>query len=386
MTQRHFITYRLSDGAIVGSISSGALSRPSDATPGFGIIEHEGPADFEFHRVIDGRIVDTSDAKFAADLETKWQRILAWRPQLAHAVPPAPLQPQYGAFRFSCAEIWQDFTARAQRGEWRLRAPAETTEGLAGPLRGRGDCLTPIFSEDLGWFDPLLPAQDDDIVLVKLDSRVLEGIHKRGADKPAWLAMYSEPNPLATKLLKACGSEYWLVTNSTMLPLGRNRILGVLRRTEKGNGERLYESREASNIAPNAATVVSEATDSTASLTNGGGVVLGMSVPPQGMVESEYLLTVIATFDCWITNFGGGTPLFQVVINGNGSTLVTGLPAVPSVTTSPGQRFTVQASTSINITHEAGSGVVAQLVWTGAQPAGTAETRNITLRAECIKR
>ncbi len=137
------------------------------------------------------------------------------------------------------------------------------------------------------------------------------------------------------------------------------------------------------DIADGAATVVLEATDSSASLINGGGNLLDISVPAQGI--ATYLLTVIGTFDVWITNMVG-TPTFQIEVRGNGTLLTTSQVATPTVTSSPGQRITLQASASIALAHEAGTGVVAQLVWTGAAPSGTAEARNITLRAECIKR
>lgn len=208
-----------------------------------------------------GRIVDTSDTQFAAKLDAKFSRIVALHSTLLNMVPPSPPLRREGSFRFSVADVWAEFADLALRGEWHLRAPAATVEGLAGPFHGYGDCLAPVFIEGhLDWYDPMLPAQDGDIVLVKWDARELQGIYKRGSNKPEWLTKYPEPWPIATKLLKELGGEYWLVTNQSMIRLGRNKILGVLRRSVVGDAL-AYESTPASNIEPNAATDVFSATD-----------------------------------------------------------------------------------------------------------------------------
>jgi hypothetical protein len=134
------------------------------------------------------------------------------------------------------------------------------------------------------------------------------------------------------------------------------------------------------DLVPNAATDVESVEDDTASLTNGGGVVLSKSLSE---VAISYLLQATATMDVWITNNGGGTPTFQIVVT-NGSTLVTSQESVPSATTSPGQRITLQCEVEIDPADEPSLEV--QVTWTGAQPTGTAEVRNAALRCEKIKR
>jgi hypothetical protein len=136
-------------------------------------------------------------------------------------------------------------------------------------------------------------------------------------------------------------------------------------------------------IAPDAATSIESVEDDSVSLTNGGGVVLSDSLTSLELVEG-YLLQLTATFDVWITG-GGGTPEFYLEAFGNSSSLAVSQSVFPTATASPGQRVALQLETPITLTDETG-GLTSQIVWTGAQPAGTAEVRNATLRSEKIKR
>jgi hypothetical protein len=140
-----------------------------------------------------------------------------------------------------------------------------------------------------------------------------------------------------------------------------------------------------SGIAPNAVFDVESFEDDSTSLINGGGVVLGNALTELGLVEG-YLLQATATFDIWITNTGGGTPEFYIEISGNSGSLGVSQSAFPVVSTSPGQRITLQCEVPIELADEGGAGLFAHVVWTGAQPAGTAEMRNGALRVEKCKR
>lgn len=264
---RTFYFYR-PDGSLCGSTSCSdhpgfeERVRRQASEKGEGVIEHDGELDL-FHDRVDvasGKLIDPIDYAFAADLEAKWQRILSLFPMLANPVPPAPVPRAADGqqHRFNCAEFWAEFAERAAWGEWTLRAPSNDFERLAGPFRGHGACLDPVFREGvIHYYDPLLPAQDGDIVLVKLDALELQRIFERNRHKPEWMAMYGVPNPVCTKLLKAFGREYWLVTNDSMFELGKNKILGVLRYTLR-NGEPAYM---VPNIGPNAATTILTARD-----------------------------------------------------------------------------------------------------------------------------
>jgi hypothetical protein len=138
--------------------------------------------------------------------------------------------------------------------------------------------------------------------------------------------------------------------------------------------------RTTQDILPNAATQVESVEDDSASLINGGGVVLSKSLSAIGI---SYLLQVTATFDVWKSSVGG-TPEFYIDVNGNSTQLGVSQSAFPSATASPGQRITLQCEVPIDPSDEVS--LSAAVVWTGAAPSGTAEVRNAALRCEKIKR
>lgn len=387
---RTFYFYR-PDGSLCGRSRCSdhpgyeASVRAAAAERGEGVLECDDELDLSHDRVdmTTGELIDPVDYEFAAALDAKWQNILSAFPQLANPVPPVPVPKSLGGTeRFSVAEFWQDFTQRAASGEWRLRAPTDDLTNLVGPFRGHGTCLAPVLpGGELQWVDPQMPAQDEDVVLVRLDALELQRIRERCRDKPGWMETYGEANPLCTKLLKAFAGTYWLVTAGSMFELGRNHILGVLRKTFI-DGRPAFE---VPNILPNAATAVDSVEDSSTSLINGGGAVLQASLPALKMQEG-YHLQATATFDVWITNFGGGTPEFFVTVSAVvGGAIASGQSAFPTATTSPGQRITLQCEVPIDAADDA-SGLLVAVVWTGAAPAGTAEMRNGTLRVERLKR
>lgn len=286
-----------------GRISSGVRCDPDDAADlakvalarNEGVIESTDELDLFEDRVdlTTGQIVDRLDAAFAADQQRQFDRITQIFPRLLEAVPPAAPPPrQNGTFRFSSEAVWSELVASVERGEPLLRAPVSApTATMEGPFRAYGDCLDPVLAEDRGldWYDPNLPAQDGDIVLVKWDPLVLQEICERGADKPEWLAQYPNPGPIATKLLKAFQGEYWLVTNSSMLRLGKNKILGVLRYSQQ-DGSRLFEPLPVMNIRPNAATEVYEA-EETAVQSFGFGTFVATSLTFTPSVSAEVIVS-----------------------------------------------------------------------------------------------
>lgn len=185
--------------------------------------------------------VETATTDFVTNLNAQFQRIAAMHPQLLDAVPPEPIERRNGTFRFSVAEFWPEFCARA----WHPRPGRD--ENLVGPFRFYGGCLAPFTQEgELHWYDPALPARDGDVVLVQWAPEVLEDMYARNAGDAEWMRRYGEPAPIATKVYKTVGSSQYLLTRKSALPLGENRILGVLRKR--------VQTAESHGIEPNAAT------------------------------------------------------------------------------------------------------------------------------------
>jgi hypothetical protein len=164
--------------------------------------------------------------------------------------------------RFNAAEEW----SRLATSTFRLRAPAASTEGLAGPYHGVGTCLAPVLLDgDLGWYDSTLEPVDGDFVLVRWSPERLREIVDRNRHKPEWVQMYGEDPPdIAGKWLRTFAREFWTVCNESMMPLsarswapGTTEILGVLRYVIR-NGKPIGGSGEVPAtshfIAPNAAT------------------------------------------------------------------------------------------------------------------------------------
>lgn len=204
---------------------------------------------------------------FADDLTIQFQRITALHPQLLDAVPPAPLPPMRdGAISFNTADFWKQFAQR----EWQPRA-TQSAVNLVGPFRMYGHCLDPVaVPDELHWYDPSTPAQDEDIVLVQWDPAELQKIYERNAGNGDWIRQYGPPCPIATKVYKTIGSSQWLLTRKSMVRLGNNRILGVLRKVVRPESA-YVQCPAVSLIEPNAATdPVSSATGSGSIGTIGG--------------------------------------------------------------------------------------------------------------------
>jgi hypothetical protein len=159
--------------------------------------------------------------------EQRLANMYAAFPQLKHTVAALPVRPAPGIHSLNCEALFNELAAQSYRPESWLDSP----ESLTGPFVTRGDCLAPLIRSGAHqWVDPSRPAADGDVVLIQWHPRTLEGIIRRNAEKPEWLAMYGEqPLPTACKLLRHFGREHWLFTNESALPLGRNRILGVVR-------------------------------------------------------------------------------------------------------------------------------------------------------------
>jgi hypothetical protein len=168
--------------------------------------------------------------------------ILSTFPQLAHAVQPPRLIPRDGTFHLNPAEEFASLSRQVAAGEYRLRNPAADFDGLIGTFRGIGDCLLPVFHPgDMKWIDPHAEPADGDFVIVQWDPDELAGIIERGSSDPAWVAQYGmEPAPIAAKLLKSVNADWWLIERETGLELGKNRILGVVRKVLR-DGLPLYE-------------------------------------------------------------------------------------------------------------------------------------------------
>src|SRR5690606_15571368 len=112
---------------------------------------------------------------------------------------------------------------------FRLRAPSDDA-GLV-PVIGEGDCLAPLVLDgDVLHFDPAIPAEDGDLVLVLYqpdDARQSFGANWQG-------------HVLLTKVLRHAFGHSLLVTATGAGPLTtKQTILGVCRRIER-NGVALY--------------------------------------------------------------------------------------------------------------------------------------------------
>lgn len=161
-----------------------------------------------------------------------------------------------GTISFNTADFWKQFAQR----EWQPRA-TQSAANLVGPFRMYGHCLDPVaIPDELHWYDPSTPAQDEDIVLVQWDPAELQKIYERNADNGDWIRQYGPPCPIATKVYKTIGSSQWLLTRKSMVRLGNNKILGVLRKVMRPECAD-EQCIAASLIEPNAATEVSVTTE-----------------------------------------------------------------------------------------------------------------------------
>jgi hypothetical protein len=162
--------------------------------------------------------------------DAEMARILRLLPALADPAPPVPLERVNGTFHMNVLEEWQALVDRWRAGTWQL-PQADCLDGLVGPIASHGACLDPIRSgAGVDWYCPKTAARSGDFVLVELRPEVLQAMVERNAHKPEWILEYGRmPGPLVTKLLKRCGPDYYLLTRSSALPLGRNVIRGVLK-------------------------------------------------------------------------------------------------------------------------------------------------------------
>lgn len=221
---------------------------------------------------------------FADNLAIQFLRITAVHPQLLDAVPPAPLPPMRdGTISFNTADFWKQFAQR----EWQPRA-TQSAVNLVGPFRMYGHCLDPVaVPDELHWYDPSTPAQDEDIVLVQWDPAELQAMYERNAADADWTKQYGPPCPIATKVYKTIGSSQWLLTRKSMVRLGNNRILGVLRKVVRPESA-YVQCPAVSLIEPNAATETYQISDlAQASYGLGSHFVVDGSFTPNvdGVVE-----------------------------------------------------------------------------------------------------
>ncbi len=92
--------------------------------------------------------------------------------------PAVPLPAGPGHVARPCLTLFDELRDQHARGEYRLRAPAASPDGLAGPIRAQGYCLAPVFLDGyMTWYDPAMPAADGDIVLCEADPEFIrEGV------------------------------------------------------------------------------------------------------------------------------------------------------------------------------------------------------------------
>lgn len=218
-------------------------------------------------------------AAFQRDLDRTHQRF----PVLRSPMPPVPAdRPVDGVTSsLSAPEVFSELAEQVTAGRYRLPRAAMSFEHLIGPFNAIGYCIDPLVTHgDQIWIDPAMPARDGDVVLVQWHARTLEAIIRRGAKHDEWLTMYGDqPPPLAVKLLKHVGGERFLATRQSVLELGRNKILGVVRRVTRA-GRSLYDDVElAPAIDPNAASQIASAyTGSFFSLSCAGGATADTDV------------------------------------------------------------------------------------------------------------
>lgn len=235
----------------------------------------------------------------------------------ADAVPPAPLPPpQNGECSFNVAGEW---SALVESGGFRLRAPAESTAGLVGPFRGVGDCLAPLLTTETLWIDPSMPAEEGDLVIVRWHADTLAGIIERTGQ--------TEAGPFATKWLRAFGGQYWLVTATSMIPLGPSHwgsgadIVGVVRYIERAvrrTAAALAAATLAACINPDAATTVLTTTSASNSIANNtNDLVLSLSADPVGS-DALVVLTAVCTGQL-VRSSAGIARLYGKIINTNDS-------------------------------------------------------------------
>jgi hypothetical protein len=238
-------------------------------------------------------------AEYRAQCAEFMRQIFERFPLLKNATSPRALPRVDGSWVINARSAFAELAASGLK----LRCPAESPAGLAGPFRGVGSCLEPLCGEgDLRWFDPSLPAQDGDMVLVEMTPETLQGIVDRGASDSNWLAMYGHtPNPLVVKILRAIGNEYHLLTNGSLLPLGDNRILGVCRYIRPA-------APAANQIGQNAAFKsygTSGTGSSTVAASFASPTLIGSVTVPAQIFDSTVVLTFVTNMGVTAGSAGG---------------------------------------------------------------------------------
>jgi hypothetical protein len=124
---------------------------------------------------------------------------------------------------------------------YKLREPAPTTQGLRGPYRCRGACLTPLVIEgDSHYYDFTAQPQDGDVVLVQWAPDRLADV-RATPNGQAYPAKYGEPvGEIASKVYKIFAGEDWLFENEGAIRVGDNKIIGVLKKAYRPGFGWLY--------------------------------------------------------------------------------------------------------------------------------------------------
>lgn len=311
---------------------------------------------------------------FEKNLAAKFDHLVSLHPALLAAVPPEPIEPRYGTFRLNVAEFWSEFCAH----EWRPRAGRD--ENLVGPFRCYGGCLAPFTQEgELHWYDTKLPARDGDVVLVRWVPEVLQAMYERNGADADWLRRYGEPCPVATKVYKTNGSSQWLLTRKSIVPLGENTILGVLRRRVR-DGAVVGPVVSAIELEAATALIIVTASSFTTPLADLETNIATISAPA---VSADYTAILTASCERWVTGSASGAALFIAYLApGPAVSTLTGTYTNTVDTASPGSRVTLSGQLTVPV------GTARDFYFRSIKGAGTAqhECRNVNFQLEMIKR
>ena len=170
-------------------------------------------------------------------------------PAMRTPAAPLPARPDCPDRRTrSMKQPYLDLAAQVGCGQYRLRAPAATSIGLA-EVCAMGYCMDPVIRHgDYLYFDAAMPADDGDIVCFAWDpgylARLIDARIREGDER--WLKTYAHVPNLGVHQLVHVAHEYEhvLCEETGAIPLGNNRVLGVLRYVIRGRTA-LYGSGEA---------------------------------------------------------------------------------------------------------------------------------------------
>lgn len=163
------------------------------------------------------------------------QELAWWRRrhrEMFEAPQPESLPPVDGPSRL---DMQAEFPALAETYSQRERA--SSTDGLIR-LHAIGWCLSPIVNPgDALWVDTRATPKDGDIVTVAMPPEVCQKFIEWGKSIPGYLETYgTDAGPVMSKMLRAVGGTWYVCTNNNAFPLGDARVLGVVRRIERGAG------------------------------------------------------------------------------------------------------------------------------------------------------